>query len=380
MRIRTLLVCLLSSFTLQPSALPQGPLTPPGRPGPTMKTLDQVEARTIINAANTPGDSLNLFIISAPGSYYLTGNITGVSGKNGIKVIADNVTLDLNGFALIGVTGSSSGIIMIDVHRNLRIHNGSARSWPQTALHCPAATNSQFDHLYFSNNRVAFVCGDGCVLSQISAEVSADVAIETGSNCTLTACYAGNSVQGFLTGDSCTITASTSVGNSSVGFNIQSGCTIIGCTASSNGFGIYPGDYCTVKDCNASLNIHGIWVGSKSLIANCTASQNKDSGITAYSNCQIISNEASANAGGCGIETLNPGNRIDGNHCIGNASYGIKSSAPNADYIMRNTCNGNGGVVSATATANYSPKSGPYFGVLSYPGDANPSPWANFSP
>ena len=62
-----------------------------------MKTLDQVEARTIINAANTPGDANNTFIISQAGSYYLTGNITGESGKNGISIQAEDVTLDLNG-------------------------------------------------------------------------------------------------------------------------------------------------------------------------------------------------------------------------------------------------------------------------------------------
>ena len=42
-----------------------------------MKTLDQVEARIIVNATNTPGDGTNSYIISAPGSYYLTGNIAG---------------------------------------------------------------------------------------------------------------------------------------------------------------------------------------------------------------------------------------------------------------------------------------------------------------
>src|SRR3954451_7441888 len=86
-----------------PSALfAQGSLTPPAGPAPTMKTLDQVEARTIINATKTPGDPTNQFIISAPGSYYLTGNITGVSGKNAISINASNVAVDLNGFTITG--------------------------------------------------------------------------------------------------------------------------------------------------------------------------------------------------------------------------------------------------------------------------------------
>src|ERR1017187_3770343 len=91
----------LLSLTPTPGS-PQGSLTPPGAPAPMMKTLDQIEARTPIDAAHTPGDGGNQFIISAPGSYYLTGNVTGVSGKNCISINADNVTVDLNGFALVG--------------------------------------------------------------------------------------------------------------------------------------------------------------------------------------------------------------------------------------------------------------------------------------
>ena len=53
-----------------------------------MKTLDQVEARIPIDATNTPGDATSSFKIIAPGSYYLTGNVTGESGKNGLSVAA----------------------------------------------------------------------------------------------------------------------------------------------------------------------------------------------------------------------------------------------------------------------------------------------------
>ena len=80
---------LLSTLNTQLStALAQGSLTPPGAPAPAMKMLDQIEARTPINATATPGDASNQFIISAGGSYYLTANITGVSGKNGMSINA----------------------------------------------------------------------------------------------------------------------------------------------------------------------------------------------------------------------------------------------------------------------------------------------------
>src|SRR5262252_4521225 len=78
-----------------------GPLNPP--PGPvasSYKTLTEVEPRTAINAANTPGDSGCLFKITQPGSYYLAANVQGVAGKSGIDIASGNVTIDLNGFSL----------------------------------------------------------------------------------------------------------------------------------------------------------------------------------------------------------------------------------------------------------------------------------------
>src|SRR3989304_4869431 len=68
-----------------------GDLNPP--PGPITPTQ-----RTPIGANTTPGDADSLFMITQPGSYYLTGNIIGVSGKFGIEINASGVTLDLMGF------------------------------------------------------------------------------------------------------------------------------------------------------------------------------------------------------------------------------------------------------------------------------------------
>ena len=108
----------------------QGNLTPPDAPAPTMKTLDQVEARIIVNAANTPGDATNTFIISQPGSYYFTGNITGTSGKHGISIQANDVTLDLNGFALISRGGGAfSGVTGTAAQTGFSIRNGTVRGW-----------------------------------------------------------------------------------------------------------------------------------------------------------------------------------------------------------------------------------------------------------
>jgi hypothetical protein len=108
----------LSSFILHPSAFPQGSLTPPGPPAPTMKTLDQIEPRTPISSLP--------FTISASGSYYLTQNLS-VSTGNAITIngIA-GVTLDLNGFTITSTAATASGtaIALLNGGNDITIKNG----------------------------------------------------------------------------------------------------------------------------------------------------------------------------------------------------------------------------------------------------------------
>lgn len=89
----------------------QGSLTPPGAPGATMKTLDQVEPRKPISSAP--------ITISSPGSYFLTTNLTGR-----ITIAADDVSLDLMGFSISPPSGSAIGLSAGGSPKNVRVSNG----------------------------------------------------------------------------------------------------------------------------------------------------------------------------------------------------------------------------------------------------------------
>jgi hypothetical protein len=112
------------AFSAQRLVLAQGPLVPPGPPGPTFKTLQQVEPRTPISSLPTP--------LSQPGSYYLTTNLVGVAGQHGITITGARVTLNLMGFELRGVPGSLSGILM-NPATSPHVRNGSIVDWVRTA-------------------------------------------------------------------------------------------------------------------------------------------------------------------------------------------------------------------------------------------------------
>lgn len=108
-----------------------GPLDPPTGPvSPTMKTLDDVEPRTLV------GTSGSTIVISQPGSYYLTGNLQAPVNAAVIQIAAGGVTLDLNGFTVSGNPASTTPADAISIAPGLSsvtCRNGTIRDIPTGA-------------------------------------------------------------------------------------------------------------------------------------------------------------------------------------------------------------------------------------------------------
>lgn len=155
----------------------QGSLTPPSPPSPTMKTLDQVEARTPVDTNNTPGNVSFEFYINQPGSYYLTANVVGVGSKNGIGIAANNVTLDLNGFLVQGVSsGVVSGIYTYNTCTNVIIRNGTINGWNRGIN--SFANTEVLEHLIVSANLYGIQCANNVAILDCTINANSVYGIE----------------------------------------------------------------------------------------------------------------------------------------------------------------------------------------------------------
>jgi parallel beta-helix repeat protein len=360
-------------FCLANASFPQGPLTPPGAPAPTMKTLDQIEPRTPI--------SLLPFTINASGSYYVTSNLTGVAGQHGITINADNVTLDLGGFELVGPGGAATAAIrLINAHTNATIRNGTVRGWLSSSVLAETAASTEMHvenlrvfnggsaGILLGNNGTAKGCEvRACVATGIFGGTSCKIIEctsvgQTGAggdgiflvrNGTVTDCVVtGNGNRGIVTGDASVIshcvssgntatgiiTSSQSTlgdcaveGNGSTGIICSTGCTVTHCTASNNGgVGFAAASGFTAENCTAAGNIsHGISLGDAATVRGCIAFNNGGNGIAVASGCVIADCIAESNTGQHGIIALS-GCTITGCTARGNTSTSVTSTGINA--------------------------------------------------
>ena len=408
-------LALLSTFNPQLSTVfAQGSLTPPGAPAPTMKTLTQVEPRTPISALP--------YTIASPGSYYLTTNLTGVSGQHGITISNNDVTLDLNGFALQGVPGSLFGVNVPVSVTNLVLRNGKVRGWDSVGVLAGSARNGEFSELQVSQNGAeGLSCGTASLLNRCSAFTNGGNGISAGDNsrvvdclayrntgigfslgkaCSIRGCSAelngGNGIQcgtpsvvadcavlgnggiGINAGFGSTISSSIAMNNLSDGFAVGAGSTVTASTAQANGnwgFNLVSG--IQISFCVAQANTNGgFYCGGYGQISHCTASGNQSHGIQTGINTFVLENQCTGNGSGtsvgAGIYVDIYSCRIEGNNLMGN-HQGILCTNFSGNFIIRNSATGNGSnyVISGTQTI------GP---IVTATGTITTNnPWANFS-
>lgn len=322
-----------------------GPVNPPaGAVASTYKTLTEVEPRTAINATNTPGDATTLFTISQPGSYYLTSNVTGSASKTGIRITVSDVTVDLNGFALLGNGAGANGVSVSGGMSRIVIRNGKMTGWPFTAILASNSPNVVIENIAATCTTTAsgFSVGERGIVRGCTVD-SAGVGVTAGSNSLVADCnIAGIAGQGVtsssgavgITVERCRFTLTSSavavtLGNRSIvractseagsmGYSVgiasiiqdcvQSGGLIAfsggnltqfdGCVANATTSAAFnAGDNCRLTGCIARACNEAITMGSDCVVTDCSAFQITANGFTAQSRNTFINCQADKNSG-----------------------------------------------------------------------------------
>jgi hypothetical protein len=327
----------------------QGPLTPPGPPAPTMKSLAQIEPRTPISSIP--------ITISQPGSYFLTGNLTlpaANSGANGITITTDNVTIDLSGFTLDGAGIGNKGITTASIKPNgVQIRNGNVQNWLQVGVNVAGCTSTRLENLRVQKNQNGIYVAYGEV-SHCNAFKNTNTGI-LAEYSNLTDCGAeANPVGIFL--QSSTLRSSFVGDSSNLGIQALES-TVEGCTLDGNYWGIVAGGsnihHNTIYD-SYSDGIRPDNGGGCSITDNNIVNSGISvlaSGIWIQTEDNRVTNNHITGTNGDGIGVAEGYNILDGNSCIGNSGFGMNIIGAN-NTIVRNSTLGNTGGTYAVAPGN----------------------------
>lgn len=365
-------VAALILLTCSTRSFGQGALTPSSGPAPSFRTLTQVEPRTPINTLTN--DSNASYIISIPGSYYLTDNLSGNTSKHGIRVDAVGVTIDLNGYLLEGVFGSQVGILITASGGPVTIRNGNLRFWSTggiVALGNARVTVEDIDIGSTSAGPGVYL-GNGCNVSRVRVSGSQRNGIRLGINSLARNCYVENfsaTNWSFITPDTyaagikadtiveCTVRGFSLGGGSADGAYALYGDVVENCSVESINFQglnasaidarVVRGNHVLgVSSPGASefYYVTGTIVEDNALIAETVDSVGISSDgyksrihgnvlirnqIQVYGNSEVTENRVQIGHTNTAISASGTGNRIAGNVIeIGDASKGILVTGP----------------------------------------------------
>lgn len=344
-----------------------GPLDPPAGPiTPAYKTLDQVEPRTPLSAQTTPGNATALYIITQPGSYYLTGNVTVANNVAAIRIAADNVQVDLSGFTVArsGSGPSTQSLITTNsgFDSNTTVRNGTVSN---SGLHGVALGGfAHVDHL-----RVLNSAQDGIITTSRS----------TITDCTVEVAGA----RGVAASSECIVERNLVSATGAYGIEALDNSRVQNCTVrSAVQAAIHIGNQVHVRGCSiydaSTIGIDAFLNTVNQVIQDNTIYYAPGGGVRVYHYATVARNtlQNPTNAGPC-IIVMKHGNRIEANSCHGGSdAVKIDPAAANNLVIGNFSINaavGNGFANVALATNVVGP-------VHATQGTISTSnPWANFT-
>ena len=198
------------------------------------------------------------FTISEPGSYCLTQNLTHTDRyTNAIEINANNVTIDLGGYSIIGPTTAynetCSGIYM-DMRSNVEIRNGTITNFPNRGI--------------FGDNSGETLGSSGHrIISVRVISTGAEGIFLRGLHHTIKSCTVTNTqleieqgYGGITCGALCSVIGNVVSRHGIIGISTSSGCTIHDNTIGECSYGIIPRDACSILNNTIFYTFEGIWI------------------------------------------------------------------------------------------------------------------------
>ncbi|MEM1321265.1 MAG: right-handed parallel beta-helix repeat-containing protein, partial [Bacteroidota bacterium] len=252
----------------------------------------------------------------------------------GIVIDADNVSLDLNGYTILGdrttnpfslpptqAGGTGDGIHIEGIRNHITIKNGIIDSWAGSGISGSSTNRSSFYDLRIRNHG-----GNGLEVDDFNVILRCGVyycyldGIDAADNCIVVQCISSNNTgNGFDLSLYNHISDCTAGRNGADGFNISNQSTIVNCTAISNqSSGVDAGIGIMVKDCIANDNARsGFDLFSDAYISDCTASFNGSELFSSSLDSSLFA----------GIVIASNSGYVFNNRCVGNEYAGISARA-----------------------------------------------------
>lgn len=210
-------------------AVTAGPLTPP-----TGAVMSTGRFGPAIDINTLAGDANSRHRITQPGSYYLSGNVTGASGLSGIEIGTSNVTIDLNGYSLVGVAGSLDGISVSAFADQVHIKNGIIRNWAGAGVFLNGGLGTVEDLTVQNNGAYGIRITSGvnrvqnCLVNQNGGGVPGTGGIRVDNDSVVEGCIAaGNTGIGVQTGFGCVVANNVIASNNVQGVSAgNEGCLV----------------------------------------------------------------------------------------------------------------------------------------------------------
>jgi hypothetical protein len=176
------------------------------RPAPAVDGVIEINQSRALAGGITAGDGPDYpIILNTPGSYRLTSNLAAAVNSDGIRVNADDVTLDLNGFTLTGGGGLIADGISIAGFKNVELRNGTIRGFTRSGV---------FTNINTRYIRVIGVTSIGNVTSGIDLQGEGNI---------IDGCTVLNNGDGMRVFDGSLVINSVARGNTNLGLTLIGG-------------------------------------------------------------------------------------------------------------------------------------------------------------